>query len=103
MSKPFVQFAHVEKTYDGVQTVVHDLNIDIAKGEFLTLLGPSGSGKTTTLMMLAGFETATAGEIYLDGKPINAIALPTVGAQGAAGHCQREDCQGPGQGGTQRL
>ena len=74
MSKPFVQFAHVEKTYDGVQTVVHDLNIDIAKGEFLTLLGPSGSGKTTTLMMLAGFETATAGEIYLDGKPINAIA-----------------------------
>ena len=74
MSKPFVQFEHVEKTYDGVQLVVHDLNIDIAKGEFLTLLGPSGSGKTTTLMMLAGFETATTGEIYLDGKPINAIA-----------------------------
>ncbi len=74
MSQPFVKFEHVEKTYDGVQRVVHDLNIDIAKGEFLTLLGPSGSGKTTTLMMLAGFETATAGEIYLDGKPINAIA-----------------------------
>ena len=74
MSQPFVKFEHVEKTYDGVQLVVHDLNIDIAKGEFLTLLGPSGSGKTTTLMMLAGFETATAGEIYLDGKPINAIA-----------------------------
>ena len=74
MSKPFVQFEHVEKTYDGIQLVVHDLNIDIAKGEFLTLLGPSGSGKTTTLMMLAGFETATTGEIYLDGKPINAIA-----------------------------
>ena len=74
MSKPFVQFEHVEKTYDGVQLVVHDLNLQIAKGEFLTLLGPSGSGKTTTLMMLAGFETATTGEIYLDGKPINAIA-----------------------------
>ena len=74
MTQPFVKFEHVEKTYDGVQLVVHDLNIDIAKGEFLTLLGPSGSGKTTTLMMLAGFETATAGEIYLDGKPINAIA-----------------------------
>lgn len=74
MSQPFVKFEHVEKTYDGVQLVVHDLNIDIAKGEFLTLLGPSGSGKTTTLMMLAGFETATTGEIYLDGKPINAIA-----------------------------
>jgi ABC-type thiamine transport system ATPase subunit len=40
-------------------------------GEFLTLLGPSGSGKTTTLMMLAGFETPTVGEILLDGKPLS--------------------------------
>ncbi len=74
MAPPFVRFEHVEKTYDGKQLVVQDLNVDIAQGEFLTLLGPSGSGKTTTLMMLAGFETATAGEIYLDGKPINRIA-----------------------------
>ncbi len=43
------------------------------KGEFLTMLGPSGSGKTTCLMMLAGFETATHGEIKLDGQPINNI------------------------------
>jgi len=74
MQKPYVRFDHVEKSYDGRQLVVQDLNLDIAQGEFLTLLGPSGSGKTTTLMMLAGFETATAGEIYLDGKPINRIA-----------------------------
>ena len=74
MSQPFVRFDHVEKSYDGRQLVVRDLNLDIREGEFLTLLGPSGSGKTTTLMMLAGFETATAGEIYLDGRPINAIA-----------------------------
>lgn len=74
MSQPFVRFEHVEKTYDGKLLVVEDLNLDIAQGEFLTLLGPSGSGKTTTLMMLAGFETATAGEIFLDGKPINRIA-----------------------------
>ncbi len=74
MTQPFVRFEHVEKTYDGHLLVVRDLNVDIAKGEFLTLLGPSGSGKTTTLMMLAGFETATAGEIYLAGRPINAIA-----------------------------
>ena len=74
MTQPFVRFEHVEKTYDGKLLVVRDLNVDIAQGEFLTLLGPSGSGKTTTLMMLAGFETATAGEIYLDGNPINAIA-----------------------------
>ena len=50
--------------------VVRDLDLDIRRGEFLTLLGPSGSGKTTTLMMLAGFETPTAGEILLDGRPI---------------------------------
>jgi len=74
VTQPFVRFEHVEKTYDGKLLVVRDLNVDIAQGEFLTLLGPSGSGKTTTLMMLAGFETATAGEIYLDGNPINAIA-----------------------------
>jgi len=74
MQHPFVRFDHVEKSYDGKQLVVRDLTLDIAQGEFLTLLGPSGSGKTTTLMMLAGFETATSGEIYLDGKPINRIA-----------------------------
>ncbi len=53
--------------------VVKDLNLNIGQGEFLTMLGPSGSGKTTCLMMLAGFETATHGEIKLDGKPINNI------------------------------
>jgi putative spermidine/putrescine transport system ATP-binding protein len=69
-----VQLKGVQKTYDGVSLVVKDLNLDIREGEFLTLLGPSGSGKTTTLMMLAGFETATQGEIFLDGKPINRLA-----------------------------
>ena len=64
-------FAKVQKSYDGETLVVKDLNLDIAKGEFLTMLGPSGSGKTTTLMMLAGFEPATHGEIYVKGKPIN--------------------------------
>jgi putative spermidine/putrescine transport system ATP-binding protein len=49
---------------------VRDLNLDIRRGEFLTLLGPSGSGKTTTLMMLAGFESPTTGEISLAGVPI---------------------------------
>jgi ABC-type nitrate/sulfonate/bicarbonate transport system ATPase subunit len=53
--------------------VVKDLNLSIGKGEFLTMLGPSGSGKTTCLMMLAGFETATNGEILLDGRPINQV------------------------------
>jgi putative spermidine/putrescine transport system ATP-binding protein len=65
-----VTFAGVQKTYDGRTLVVRDLNLEIQKGEFLSLLGPSGSGKTTTLMMLAGFESPTAGEISLDGVPI---------------------------------
>jgi putative spermidine/putrescine transport system ATP-binding protein len=69
----FVAFDHVQKSYDGVSLVVKDLNLTIAKGEFLTMLGPSGSGKTTCLMMLAGFETATSGEITLDGRPINQV------------------------------
>ncbi|MFM2036807.1 MAG: hypothetical protein RL459_2072 [Pseudomonadota bacterium] len=65
-----VSFAGVQKTYDGKSLVVRDLNLDIRQGEFLSLLGPSGSGKTTTLMMLAGFESPTAGEIFLSGVPI---------------------------------
>jgi putative spermidine/putrescine transport system ATP-binding protein len=69
----FVAFDRVQKSYDGETLVVKDLNLHVGKGEFLTMLGPSGSGKTTCLMMLAGFETATHGEITLDGKPINNI------------------------------
>ena len=65
-----VRFRGVQKTYDGVQLVVRQLDLEIRAGEFLTLLGPSGSGKTTPLMMLAGFESPTAGEIELAGRPI---------------------------------
>jgi putative spermidine/putrescine transport system ATP-binding protein len=68
-----VEFAGVQKSYDGEILVVKDLNLKVARGEFLTMLGPSGSGKTTVLMMLAGFEPATHGEIYLDGQPINNV------------------------------
>ncbi len=68
-----VRFEHVQKSYDGEVLVVKDLNLDIAPGEFVTMLGPSGSGKTTCLMMLAGFEPATNGEIFLNNKPINNV------------------------------
>lgn len=70
LSDPLVRFSSVQKTYDGSTLVVRDLNLDIQTGEFLSLLGPSGSGKTTTLMMLAGFESPTSGEISLAGKSI---------------------------------
>jgi putative spermidine/putrescine transport system ATP-binding protein len=68
-----VRFRNVQKSYDGESLIVKDLNLDIRKGEFLTLLGPSGSGKTTSLMMLAGFETPTAGEIELAGRSLNNV------------------------------
>ncbi|MBL9012055.1 MAG: ABC transporter ATP-binding protein [Alphaproteobacteria bacterium] len=69
---PFVRFQRVGKTYDGgASAAVRDLDLDVAPGEFLTLLGPSGSGKTTTLMMLAGFETPSTGAILLEGEDIS--------------------------------
>jgi putative spermidine/putrescine transport system ATP-binding protein len=69
--KHLVSFKNIQKTYDGFRPVVKDLNLDIEEGEFVTLLGPSGSGKTTSLMMLAGFETPTHGEIFLNDKPLH--------------------------------
>ncbi len=68
-----VQFINVQKTFDGEVLVIKDLNLEIRNGEFLTLLGPSGSGKTTTLMMLAGFETATHGDIRIAGTSIKNV------------------------------
>jgi putative spermidine/putrescine transport system ATP-binding protein len=72
-SDAMVRFVDVEKTYDGETLVIKRLTLDIGRGEFLTLLGPSGSGKTTCLMMLAGFESATHGEIFLDGRPLSRV------------------------------
>ncbi|SHF43372.1 putative spermidine/putrescine transport system ATP-binding protein [Modicisalibacter ilicicola DSM 19980] len=69
----FARFINVQKSYDGVELVVKNFNLDIRKGQFVTLLGPSGSGKTTCLMMMAGFETPTHGDILLKGEPINGL------------------------------
>ena len=68
---PHVAFRNIQKSYDGHTLVVEDLNLTIEKGEFLTLLGPSGSGKTTCLMMLAGFERASAGAILVNGRSVH--------------------------------
>lgn len=57
----------------GEVVAVHDVNLEIPKGELVTLLGPSGCGKTTTLRMIAGFEFPTAGQISLDGQEINSL------------------------------
>ncbi len=73
-----VKLDHISKIYQDPKTgkdffAVHDVSLDIAPGSFVTLLGPSGCGKTTTLRMIAGFESPDSGEIYLGGKPINAL------------------------------
>jgi putative spermidine/putrescine transport system ATP-binding protein len=70
---PLVRFEAVQKTFDGENLVVKDLNLTINQGEFVTLLGPSGSGKTTCLMMLAGFEVPTNGDIYLGPQRLNSV------------------------------
>ncbi len=63
---PFVRIKGVSKTFGDV-VAVNDVNLDIYRGEFFALLGASGCGKTTLLRMLAGFETPSAGKIYIDG------------------------------------
>lgn len=68
----FIRFDRITKFY-GPLCVVENLDLGIAKGEFVSLLGPSGSGKTTLLMMLAGFEQPTSGNILLDGTAINTV------------------------------
>ena len=67
--RTIVKIENVNKKY-GDNHVVHNLNIDIKEGEFLTMLGPSGCGKTTTLRMIAGFETPTDGNIFVEGQEI---------------------------------
>ncbi|MET3287695.1 UNVERIFIED_CONTAM: spermidine/putrescine transport system ATP-binding protein [Brevibacillus sp. OAP136] len=68
-TKTMVELRNIVKRYDQT-TVVHDLSLAIASGEFITLLGPSGCGKTTTLRMIAGFEKESSGEIWLDGESV---------------------------------
>lgn len=66
---PIISVRNVKKRF-GAFTGIEQVNLDIMSGEFFSLLGPSGCGKTTLLRMLAGFETATAGEIFIDGQPM---------------------------------
>src|SRR5215216_7222279 len=69
---PILELRRLSKRF-GDFAAVDDLSLEIASGEFLTLLGASGSGKTTTLRMIAGFEPPTAGEILMGGEPIAAL------------------------------
>jgi len=73
-SGDYLQFTDVKKSYDQQILVVKGFSLNVARGEFITLLGPSGSGKTTMLMLLAGFESVTSGEIKVDGVPLTHTA-----------------------------
>ena len=68
----FISFRQVTKRFAAL-TVVDHLDLDIARGEFVSLLGPSGSGKTTLLMMLAGFEQPSSGTIHVDGRRVDEL------------------------------
>src|SRR3546814_8963654 len=71
-SDSMISIRNVSKHFGSVKAV-DDLSFDIQRGEFFSLLGPSGCGKTTLLRMLAGFESPTSGEIFIDGQPVSAV------------------------------
>jgi spermidine/putrescine ABC transporter ATP-binding subunit len=68
----FLSLANIRKSF-GPLAVVHDVNLQVARGEFFALLGPSGCGKTTLLRMIAGFETPDTGTITIDGEIMNTV------------------------------
>lgn len=71
--KNIIELKNIRKSYDGESDVISDINLQIKKGEFVTLLGPSGCGKTTLLRMIGGFEVPTEGEILLHGENISKL------------------------------
>lgn len=68
-----LRLERVSKRFVGGAVGIDDISLDIAEGEFLSLLGPSGCGKTTTLRVIAGFESPTAGRLLIDGRDITAL------------------------------
>jgi putative ABC transport system ATP-binding protein len=74
---PAIRLNRLTKTYTrGLQKVevLHDLSLDIDKGEFVSIMGPSGSGKTTLLNLIAGLDTPTSGEIEVGGERIDKLS-----------------------------
>ncbi len=71
VSNNILEFKNVQKSFETDSPVVRDFNLEVRKGEFVTLLGPSGCGKTTLLRMIGGFELPTDGQILLHGEDIS--------------------------------
>ncbi|MCX6495151.1 MAG: ABC transporter ATP-binding protein [Actinobacteria bacterium] len=68
-----VSLKNLNKSFGDV-TAVSNLDLDIPHGEFFSMLGPSGSGKTTVLRLIAGFETASSGQVFLEGSDVTELA-----------------------------
>ena len=81
VQKPtLLSIRNIAKTF-GRNVVLGDVSLEIAEGEFLTILGESGSGKTTLLRIIAGFETATSGELWMGPERIEIPATDLDGAE----------------------
>ena len=74
-----IKLTHVRKEYDDGFVALKDINLTIESGKFYSLLGPSGSGKTTILRIIAGFSEPTSGQVFFDGKDIEALGVGCFG------------------------
>src|SRR5216110_3860453 len=71
-AQPLLSIRNVAKSF-GRTPVLRDISLQVAEGEFLTILGESGSGKTTLLRIIAGFETANSGELWMSGERLDRL------------------------------
>ena len=83
MTTPLLQAKDLRIAFYGVQAA-DGVNLEIREGEFLAIIGPNGSGKTTFLNLCTGYLRPSSGEVYLDGKPITAMAPRTIARRGIA-------------------
>ena len=83
---PAISIKNINKTYidqDGNEVqALHDINLDVAEGEFVCIVGPSGCGKSTLLEIVAGLLDATSGEVLLDGQPVHGTSRDIGGIPG---------------------
>ena len=73
MDNTIIRFENVSKSYDDGTKVLNNINLELERGKFYTLLGPSGCGKTTILRIIAGFTDASTGDVFFNGKRINDV------------------------------
>lgn len=73
-----ISFSHAYKTYPGPVAALKDVNLEIAKGEFVFLTGPSGAGKTTLFRLLAAYDRATSGQVSVAGFDINEMKATQI-------------------------